>query len=265
MTDWLQWVKDRSGKDALPVKVVEAAAPIPVTGSLEVQFPPGQVVTVDNLDVALSSRFKPGDAIGPLPAGSAVIGKIAVDQTTPGTTNKVSIGTDGHVSVDNFPATQPISGNIEVNNFPATQPITGTVAVSNLPVTQEVSGVVGVVGIDVALSTIFKSGDAIAPLPAGSAVIGQVGIDQTTPGTTNKVSIGNDGSVIASAGTNLNTSALALESGGNIEKLKDKSGRLEDLIYLLLVEMRITNTLLSQGLNLKDNLDLYRQEYELRR
>ena len=89
-------------------------------------------------------------------------------------------------------------------------------------------------------------------LQASSAIVGKVGIDQTTPGTTNKVSIGNDGTVaisgnlpafattptfnlgtapnltftntsfIANAGTNLNTSALALESGGNLAAINTK-------------------------------------------
>lgn len=44
----------------------------------------------------------------------------------------------------------------------------------------------------------------LATLNAGSAIAGKVGIDQTTPGTTNAVQ--------ANAGTNLNTSALALDS-----------------------------------------------------
>jgi hypothetical protein len=43
---------------------------------------------------------------------------------------------------------------------------------------------------------------ATAPaLVASSAIIGKVGIDQTTPGTTNKVNIGTDGSVTLAAGT----------------------------------------------------------------
>lgn len=39
--------------------------------------------------------------------------------------------------------------------------------------------------------------EVVNSLPIGSAVIGQVGIDQTTPGSTNKVNIGNDGQVAA--------------------------------------------------------------------
>lgn len=33
----------------------------------------------------------------------------------------------GHVTVDNFPGTQPVSGTVAVSNFPATQAVTGTV------------------------------------------------------------------------------------------------------------------------------------------
>ncbi|MGH6794447.1 MAG: hypothetical protein ACREDD_09000 [Methylocella sp.] len=53
---------------------------------------------------------------------------------------------------------------------------------------------------------------AANPTPAGTNIIGKVGIDQTTPGTTNAVT--------ANAGTNLNTSALALETGGNLAAIK---------------------------------------------
>lgn len=55
-------------------------------------------------------------------------------------------------------------------------------------------------------------------LPAGAALIGKVGIDQTTPGTTNAVQ--------ANAGTNLNTSALATEAG-NLASIKAKTDNLD--------------------------------------
>jgi hypothetical protein len=55
---------------------------------------------------------------------------------------------------------------------------------------------------------------SVPALVAGSALIGKVGIDQTTPGTTNAVQ--------ANAGTNLNTSALAIETGGNLATLAGK-------------------------------------------
>lgn len=60
----------------------------------------------DNLDVALSTRLKPADTLtgvttvaavtaitNALPVGANVIGKVSIDQATPGTTNKVDVGT----------------------------------------------------------------------------------------------------------------------------------------------------------------------------
>lgn len=72
----------------------------------------------DNLDVLLSSRLKPADTLtgvttvttvttvaavtaitNALPVGANVIGKVSIDQTTPGTTNKVDVGTMANVVV----------------------------------------------------------------------------------------------------------------------------------------------------------------------
>lgn len=51
-------------------------------------------------------------------------------------------------------------------------------------------------------------------LSAGSALIGKVGIDQTTPGTTNRVSISNDGSVTLLTGAN-SIGSVGLNAGSN--------------------------------------------------
>lgn len=72
------------------------------------------------------------------------------------------------------------------------------------------------------------------PLPAGTNLLGKVGIDQTTPGTTNGVQVNaalptgtnSIGQVTANAGTNLNTSLLALQSGANSILDKTASGAL---------------------------------------
>jgi hypothetical protein len=60
-----------------------------------------------------------------------------------------------------------------------------------------------------------SSGQTVG-LAAGSALVGKVGIDQTTPGTTNKVSIGTDGTVTvnAHAVTNAGTFAVQLPDAG---------------------------------------------------
>ena len=71
------------------------------------------------------------------------------------------------------------------------------------------------------------SNDSTVGLVAGSAVVGKVGIDQTTPGTTNKVSIGTDGTVTnnPSTGATLTTSqpsvtttAAALTFSGTVHR-----------------------------------------------
>ncbi len=123
--------------------------PMPVTGTVAVTN-----AGLLNLDVALSTRLKPADTLAgvttvaavtaitnALPAGTNLLGKVGIDQTTPGTTNKVSIGTDGTVAINaalptgantigavNVIGTIPVSGTF----WQATQPVSGTVAVSNM-------------------------------------------------------------------------------------------------------------------------------------
>lgn len=71
--------------------------------------------------------------------------------------------------------------------------ITGQLAAaSSSLVTAPVSGTVG---IDQTTPGTTNGVQINAALPAGTALIGKTGIDQTTPGTTNKVSIGTDGTV----------------------------------------------------------------------
>lgn len=70
-----------------------------------------------------------------------------------------------------------------------------------------------------------------ATLQAGSAIVGKVGIDQTTPGTTNGVQVNaalptgtnSIGQVTANAGTNLNTSALFTSSNATAGSAKFQS------------------------------------------
>lgn len=118
-----------------------------------------------------------------------------------------------------YPATQPVSGNVGITGSVAvTGPLTDTqlratpVPVSGTfwPTTQPISGNVGITGsvavtgpltdTQLRATAVPVSGTfwqatqpvslATAPaLVAGSAIIGKVGIDQTTDGTTNKVNI----------------------------------------------------------------------------
>lgn len=51
-----------------------------------------------------------------LPAGTNLLGKVSIDQTTPGTTNKVSIGTDGTVAINTaLPAGANAIGKLAAN------------------------------------------------------------------------------------------------------------------------------------------------------
>ena len=66
---------------------------------------------------AFAQSANPGAATSSAPValgpGSAIVGKTGIDQTTPGTTNKVFIGTDGQVAVPAVPAaTTNASGTV---------------------------------------------------------------------------------------------------------------------------------------------------------
>ena len=103
-----------------------------------------------------------------------------------------------NVMLDNsLPAGSNTIGKVDVNNFPATQPISAT----SLPLPTGAATSAGVAAIVTALGSPMQvSGGSVnvstlPSIPAGSNAIG---------------------SVMANAGTNLNTSALAVESGGNL-------------------------------------------------
>ena len=103
-----------------------------------------------------------------IPAGTNLLGKVGIDQTTPGTTNGVQINAGaaliGKVGIDQTtPGTTNLMALISGQNGVAAG--SGTVSAS----TQRM-----VLATDVAL-------------PAGANLLGKTGIDQTTPGTTNGV------------------------------------------------------------------------------
>lgn len=100
----------------------------------------------------------------------------SIDQSTPGTTNKVSIGTDGTVAINTaLPAGTNLVGKVGIDQ--TTPGTTNKVAI----------GTDGTVAINTAL-------------PAGTNLLGKTGIDQTTPGTTNAVSTAYIGSTAVATG-----------------------------------------------------------------
>lgn len=101
-------------------------------------------------------------------AGSALVGKVGIDQTTPGTTNGVQLT-----------AGSAIAGKVGLDQ--TTPGTTNLVAL--------ISGQNGVAGnsgnVSATTQRVVLATDVA--LPAGTNLMGKVGIDQTTPGTTNGV------------------------------------------------------------------------------
>jgi hypothetical protein len=100
-----------------------------------------------------------GSITNALPAGTNVIGKFGIDQTTPGTTNGVQINSA-------IPAGANVIGKVSID--------------------QTTPGTTNKVNIGT---------DGTVALNAGSNVVGKFGIDQTTPGTTNLVALASNQSV----------------------------------------------------------------------
>ncbi len=86
-------------------------------------------------------------------AGSAIIGNVRIDQTTPGTTNGVQVN-----------AALPAGSN-KIGAISTVDTVTAVTTVSTVT----------------AVTAITNA------LPSGTNILGRVGIDQTTPGTTNGV------------------------------------------------------------------------------
>lgn len=182
-------------------------------------------------------------------AGSAIIGKVGIDQTTPGTTNLVQV-TDGagalNVIIDSS-ATLTVnahavtvasggiaSGAVASGAFASGSIGSGAIASGAVASGAYASGSIAAGAIAAGASSLVKQEDVLsadadagvpamctrkataanvsgsdgdyeflqcsagrlwtsstidAALPAGSAIVGKVGIDQTTPGTTNLVAL----------------------------------------------------------------------------
>jgi len=122
-------------------------------------------------------------AIAPLAAGSAIIGKVGIDQTTPGTTNGTSLAFIGGSAVA---AGSGAAGAAAARVTVATD--SATVAGSaSLPTGSNIVGKVGIDQTTPGTTNAVQITGALPALATGSNVVGQVSINQTTPGTTNAV------------------------------------------------------------------------------
>lgn len=187
----------------LPLPTLASTSTKQSDGSQKAQIVDGSGNVIGSTSNALDINIKSGNPTtiavtnagtfatqATLQTGSAIIGRVGVDQTTPGTTNKVTLGADVvHTIVDSATL--------------------GTVAIS-------------------AVALPLPSGAATAALQTQPGVdIGDVTINNAAGVSAVNIQDGGnsitiDGSITANAGTNLNTSALALESGGNLASLVAK-------------------------------------------
>lgn len=131
------------------------------------------------------------------------------------TVGAVSYAGTGMIGAAIQPVSQSGTWNVVVTNA-------GTFAVqAAATLAAETTKIIGTVNIAAGqtLGTVTTVGAVTSitnALPAGTNLMGKVGIDQTTPGTTNKVSIGTDGTVALNA---------AIPAGANaIGKLAANTG-----------------------------------------
>jgi hypothetical protein len=128
----------------------------------------GQQLSTASLPVVLPAAQITSLTAPVLGAGSAIVGKVGIDQTTPGTSNGVQV-TNTSLAV-----TQGTASSLN-----ATVVGSGTAGTP-------AGGVLSVQGVGSG-TPIPASLASLPALVAGSAIVGKVGIDQTTPGTTNLV------------------------------------------------------------------------------
>lgn len=145
---------------------------------------------VDNATLIIG--LKDGGAAAGAVTTTGVAGKTALDVNLQGTstiTGAVTIANGADVCEGNTADAANVTGT------------TGTVSGKLRGLVQLLAACVDLIN---SRMNVFIQNTAIAVtqsgawvLSAGAAIIGKVGIDQTTPGTTNKVSIGTDGVVAA--------------------------------------------------------------------
>lgn len=188
-----------------------------------------------HIDVALSTRLKPADTLAAVTTLGTITNVVHVDDNL------------GSLTIDSPNLDVALSTRLKpsdtLTKVATVDTITNTVTVGQATGTN--------------LHTVLDSGTLTSitnALPSGTNLLGKVGIDQTTPGTTNKVSIGTDGTVgvtgnvtvVQGTGTNLHVvvdsapstavtvaslplpSNAAIETGGNLATIASAT-KVEDV------------------------------------
>lgn len=146
----------------------------------------------------------------PVTASNPSVGGTGI--TAPTSATEVGF-VDGSGNLQPFSGTSTATGpNVTVTNFPAIQPVSGTVTANQGTANTATNGwpVKPTDGTNSQgfLATGEGKVSVTQPIAAGTNIIGKFGIDQTTPGTTNAVSVTNfpgtqpvSGTVTANQGT----------------------------------------------------------------
>ena len=214
---------------AASVPVVLTAAQIttltPIAGNLEVTQLLVKAKT-DNLDVLLSTRTKPADQqhtivdsgtltavtaiTNALPSGTNLLGKVGIDQVT-ANANEVVTKT-GSTTVISAITSAAANAKVDVGlvNGEAVDVGAGTEAAAiRVTLPTDGTGKIATVSTVTAVTAISNA------LPAGTNLLGNVGIDQTTPGTTNAVSLKN------AAGTAIGSQTIGTTVYSNSSVVQD--------------------------------------------
>lgn len=153
------------------------------------------------------------DSVTTVPSGTQTVsGTVAATQSGAWSTGRTWALSSGADSITTVPSgTQTVSGTVAVSGSVA---VTGPLTDTQLRATAvPVSGTFWQTTQPVSLATNTPT------IQTGSNIIGRVGIDQTTPGTTNKVSIGTDGTVAATQSGTWNIGSIttlpSLPAGNN--------------------------------------------------
>lgn len=217
--------------------ITVANASLAVTGTFwQATQPVSGTVTVGNASLAVTGAFfqatQPVSAVSlPLPAGAATETTLAALNTKIGAAGQALMAASTPVVLASNQSAVPVSGTVTANAGTGTMAVSAaslplpagaatetTLAALNTKVTAVNTGAVVISGALPAgaavIGAVTQSGTwnigTVTTLPAlvaGTAIVGKVGIDQTTPGTTNLVSIGTNGTVALNA---------AIPTGANV-------------------------------------------------
>jgi hypothetical protein len=184
------------------IKVDGSGTALPVSGTVSVNALPTGANTIGVVGVAGTVPVSGTVAVASLPAtpaGANAIGTVGVTAlpALPAGTN--NIGDVDIATMPALPAGTNNIGDVDVLTVPAdpfganadAASATGSISAKLRSIATSLAGTIAVSiagTLTVATHAVTQSGNWV--IAAGTALIGKVGIDQTTPGTTDRVSVG---------------------------------------------------------------------------